>query len=281
MMMLMKHLVVAAFLLAAPATAVVADATAGKSAKTSSTLRAATRSATKGFVQTLRFKHTLRVCNAYPAETTLHVKRGDEAITEEAIKYRGCDEFHPNLKAGDKLEFILGGSPAGAFSVNDLPNNDATLVLLVYRHDATSTAVSFESHVFANLVNSQIAVLDTYRGSAKAVPKIQDAGEARTERSEELRYDSVVAVNAGEYEVVLVDESGEAKASQDLVALNRESYVVVRVGVEAAEGEISYPQDLLVFPHSDPKALTGSAGRHTKLSLTAALATAAALLLAQ
>ena len=35
------------------------------------------------------------------------------------------------MKAGDKLEFRVGDANAGTFSVSDLPNNDAVLVLVI------------------------------------------------------------------------------------------------------------------------------------------------------
>ena len=53
----------------------------------------------------------------------------------------------------------VGNANAGTFSVSDLPNNDAVLLLIVYRHDTLSTAVSFESHVYANLLNAQVGLL--------------------------------------------------------------------------------------------------------------------------
>merc|ERR1719396_41809 len=83
-------------------------------------------------------------------------------------------------------------------------------------------------------------------------------GKGGTARSEELRYDSVVAVNQGIYEVVLAGQDGETKAKSQLVALNRESYVILRTGVEAQQGP-SYPQDLVVFPQSDPAVFRSAA----------------------
>merc|ERR1719160_1053435 len=183
---------------------------------------------------------------------------GKNKLTASPLAYKKCEEFSPTLKAGDKLDFKVGDSSAGSFSVSELPNNDAVMLLVIYRHDTLSTAVSFESHVFSNLINSQIAVLDAYRGAAKSTPRIQDVSEAKTQRNEELRYDSVVAVNPGLYEVVLQNAEGESKAKQQLVAVNRESYVVIRCGVEAQQGQ-SYPQELMVFPHSDKAAIEGAA----------------------
>merc|ERR550514_362909 len=88
--------------------------------------------------------------------------------------------------------------------------------------------------------------------------KIKDSQSKKSARSEDLRYDSVVAVNPGEYEVTLVGSDNSEKAKQSLVALNRESYIVLRVGVEAQSGQ-NYPQELMVHPKSDPSALHSGA----------------------
>merc|ERR1719401_1324036 len=89
-------------------------------------------------------------------------------------------------------------------------------------------------------------------------------------RTEELRYDSVVAVNPGVYQVKLT-EKGQTKAKHELVALSRESYVVIRTGVQAIQGK-SYPQELVVYPNSDPAALQSKAsvGPMSKLVLLCA-----------
>jgi len=170
------------------------------------------------------------------------------------MPYKECQDFKAQLKSGDKLEFRVGDANAGTFSVSDLPNNDAVLLLVIYRHDTLSTAVSFESHVFANLLNAQVAVIDTYKGAEKSSLKIKDESSSKSARVEDLRYDSVVAVNPGFYDCLLVDGAGAEKSKAQLVALNRESYVALRVGVEAQSGQ-AYPQELVVYPKSDPAAL--------------------------
>eukprot|EP00747_Dinoflagellata_sp_TGD_P125042 gnl/TRDRNA2_/TRDRNA2_174096_c1_seq6.p1 gnl/TRDRNA2_/TRDRNA2_174096_c1~~gnl/TRDRNA2_/TRDRNA2_174096_c1_seq6.p1 ORF type:complete len:258 (-),score=62.55 gnl/TRDRNA2_/TRDRNA2_174096_c1_seq6:62-835(-) len=228
----------------------------------------------EGFVRSLEFKHRLRVCNAYPYNAALDVYRGkSEKLTSDgAMPYKTCKDFSTPLKAGDKLEFKVGDASAGTFSVSDLPNNDAVLMLVIHRHDTLSTAVSFESHVFANLLNAQIAIIDTYKGRARSAARIMDAKDSKHARSEELRYDSVVAVNPGTYEVLLAGEDGSTKAKDQLVALNRESYVVLRTGVEAQQGPV-YPQELVVYPKSvEPK----KAGAATTTVMLAPLLIAAA-----
>eukprot|EP00747_Dinoflagellata_sp_TGD_P125030 gnl/TRDRNA2_/TRDRNA2_174096_c1_seq2.p1 gnl/TRDRNA2_/TRDRNA2_174096_c1~~gnl/TRDRNA2_/TRDRNA2_174096_c1_seq2.p1 ORF type:complete len:258 (-),score=63.99 gnl/TRDRNA2_/TRDRNA2_174096_c1_seq2:66-839(-) len=221
----------------------------------------------EGFVRSLEFKHRLRVCNAYPYNAALDVYRGkSEKLTSDgAMPYKTCKDFSTPLKAGDKLEFKVGDASAGTFSVSDLPNNDAVLMLVIHRHDTLSTAVSFESHVFANLLNAQIAIIDTYKGRARSAARIMDAKDSKHARSEELRYDSVVAVNPGTYEVLLAGEDGSTKAKDQLVALNRESYVVLRTGVEAQQGPV-YPQELVVYPKSEEPKKAGAATTTVMLS---------------
>jgi len=209
--------------------------------------------AAEGFVKALQFKYTLRVCNAYPNDAELDVFRVKEKMTEHPLTYKSCKDLTAPLKTGDKLEFRVGEATAGTFTVSDLPNNDAILLLIIHRHDQVSTAVSFESHVFANLLNAQVAVIDTYKGPLKATLRIKDLEDAtKLSRSEELRYSSIVAVNPGIYEVELGGDDGEVKAKTELVALNHQAYVVLRTGVESKTGATSYPQELVVYPKSDP-----------------------------
>merc|ERR1719461_561044 len=84
------------------------------------------------------------------------------------------------------------------------------------------------------------------------------AGARKGSRSEELRFESVVAVNPGVYNLALVGSDGKTKAKNSLVALNRQSYIVLRTGVEAKQGP-SYPQELVVYPKLDPSVLHSAA----------------------
>lgn len=243
----------------------------------------AQKHAAHSFISSLEFQYVLRVCNAYPYSFPMDVYLGKKQLNKEPLAYTKCAEFRPALKAGDKLDFKVSDSSAGSFTVSDLPENNAVMALIIFRHDTRSTAVSFESHVFSNLLNAQVAVLDTYRGTAQAVPKIQDMkplkeGEKEdVRRSEELRYNSVVAVNQGLYEVVLAAPNGEKKATHELVAINRESYLVVRCGVESEVGQ-AFPQELMVYPHSDPRELGGAAKHSLFAALLATMVSVAASL---
>merc|ERR1712224_31426 len=158
--------------------------------------------------------------------------------------YKSCRDFQPSLQEGDKISFWVGdAASAGTFSVADLPESDAVLLLIIHRHDVYSTAVTFESHVFAHVENSQVAVIDTFKGGARSTPSIMDFIGGK--RREVLRYDSVLAVHPGEYKVELDGELGNAVAESKLVALNYECYVVLRTGIESHTGK-AFPQELVV-----------------------------------
>jgi len=217
-----------------------------------------------GFIRALEFKYQLRICNAYPYASAIEVHRSEsEKLTKGLpMHYRTCKDFTTPLKPGDKLEFKVGDASAGTFAVSDLPNNDATLLLVLHRHDTLSTAVSFESHVFGKMQNAQVVIMDTYKGAAKSSLKIMDnaqtAKKGKSGRYEDLRYESVMAVQPGMYDVELVGSDGKATDKSDFVALNGETYVILRTGIEAQQGP-SYPQELLIFPKSDILGLRSAA----------------------
>jgi hypothetical protein len=230
-------------------------------------LRASASSVAKAFVKALDFKRTLRVCNAYPYPHALHIFRDEVELTKEPMPYKTCRDFHVELQPGDEILFQFGDAEAGKFSVSDLPNNDAVMMLIIYRRDSSSTQVAFESHVYANLLNSQLAVVDTYKGPERATLHIEDRTKASPDhgfKSEELQFDTVVALNPGRYDIVLLRD-GETVATENLVALNRESYIVLRTGVKANEGS-TYAQELVVFPKSD-LSLLGAAWQCLALAL--------------
>jgi len=203
-----------------------------------------------GFVGSLSFKHHLRVCNAYPYPEALDVYKGaSKKLTEKPLPYKSCEDFSTPLKSGDSIQFRAGDLSAGTFSIADLPNNDCVLLLVIYRHDTLMTATAFKSHVFANLMNSQVAVIDTYKGSKRGTLSISTLDLAKG-KNETLKYNTLIALNPGAYTVELTDPaSKKKKASSSLITLKKESYVVLRTGVEAQAGE-SYPEELVVYPRS-------------------------------
>jgi hypothetical protein len=224
----------------------------------------------QGLVRSLEFKHRLRVCNAYPnAGSLLDVYRGGtEKFNDSPLPYKSCKDFSSELKSGDKLDFKVGEAAQGSFSISELPENDAVLLLVVRRHDEKSSSVAFDSHIFANVEGVQLAVIDTYKGKERATARIKDSNHTK---SEELHYNAVVAVKEGKYDLELDDQEGRKRAKHSFVALNHESYVVLRTGAGEA-----FPEELVVFPQSDPARLPHS-GASTMTARAAGFAVLAVL----
>lgn len=212
------------------------------------------------------FRHRLRVCNAYTSKHPIDVQRKDGKHTSNLTKsgpllYKACQDFAMQLEVGNSIWFRMNNKPLGVFSVTALPRRDALLLLVPRRKNPASSTLTFSSHVFASLLNAQIAVLDAYSGRANGRVVIRDSssGKLGTEkekeneaREESLSYNTVVAINPGKYECALL--GGSHGPSKPLVGLNRENYVLLRVG---EEDNPAFPQELVVFPGP-----LGGAGRH-------------------
>eukprot|EP00933_Yihiella_yeosuensis_P014189 TRINITY_DN12807_c0_g1_i4.p1 TRINITY_DN12807_c0_g1~~TRINITY_DN12807_c0_g1_i4.p1 ORF type:complete len:259 (+),score=75.18 TRINITY_DN12807_c0_g1_i4:74-850(+) len=193
------------------------------------------------FIGALKFKQTLRLCNAYPSEKAIQPFKDEKAITGK-LKFKDCNEIEVPLESGSRIEFKTdGGIELGTFTVSDLPEYDATLLLAVHRRDVSTTAVAFTSHIFAPSQQAQLACLDTYSGVAKGKTVILDGSKTET-----LEFGSVVGINAGSYKVALKNEDGvlkESKMGFDVKA--SQNYVVIRTGLA---GTKKFEQDLIVFP---------------------------------
>lgn len=198
------------------------------------------------------FKRRLRLCNAYPFELPMGVvtERGTNLTGKDPMPYKTCRDFLQPLWPGDQLEFSLGNAKAGYFRLGDLPKSDAILLLVIYRHDTLTTAASFKSHVFADLDEPQVAVIDAYQGDHRV--NVHILSPSNSSGPAAVAFGGVVALNPGSYQVDFDSfdrprVNGTAEASGSLVATARESYVVLRTGVKAESGP-SFPQELVVYP---------------------------------
>lgn len=231
----------------------------------------------RGVIEPIKFKNRLRICNAFAYEAALCVYLNEqERITGNTpMNYKICRDFDQELSSGDKLQFNVGDAVVGTFAVTSLPSQDSVLLLVIHRRDVYSTAVAFESHIFPVTNSStQIAVLDAFEGGDSSTPVISDAKAPKGEkRSEEVRYQSVLSVSPGEYEMSLRAGKHMDFARAPLVALPGECYVVIRTGIAAYNGR-SYPQEIVVYPESDPALLPH---KSSAVSVTASFATMLAL----
>lgn len=241
------------------------------------------RTAAQAIVR-MDFKYTLRICNAYPQSSSLDafMQHGAVKLNIKPLPYKACEDFAPPIRAGDRIEFQNGSMKMGTFTIEDLPSSDAVLMLLVSRHDVKSPMVSFQSHVFTESSMTQVAVFDAYRGGRTSDLWVQSLPSGvhlpanfslNASHAEQLRFNSVVAIEPGSYDVVL-HEGLVAKRTNisnvtgaEFVALPKQTYVLFRCGVEAEGGPV-FPEELVVFPHSSP---SGSSGLQPLRALLGAL----------
>ncbi|CAK9070116.1 unnamed protein product [Durusdinium trenchii] len=189
--------------------------------------------------------HQLRVCNAYAYEAAVDILVGEDKLTKDKpLPYRQCHDFQVLLQANDRLDFRIGNATTGTFSVSELPPTDALLLLVVFRHDVESTAVSFESHVFIPAKTPQVAIIDTFLGTSDFKPVIWDGNQ-----TEKLRFGRVISVNPGKYTIQLQNEENETEDAVSMETRPGENYVALRIGARVQHGP-SFREELITFPQA-------------------------------
>jgi len=207
------------------------------------------------------FDQRLLVCNAYPSDSGLKIrKNGGAALQgqdagEGLLSFRDCTYFAERLKAHDRLDFTLTGAGVeGTFEVGDLPANDAVLLLVVEKRRGGSSLVSFQSFAFPTdgaSKDAQLAIIDATSGVSSARLKVEDhvlGTEEKTvsKRVEELNFNRVYAIEAGSYDSSVVDSSGESTpvVSKRMIALQpKQNYVVLLTG-----DDDKFTKSLVAFP---------------------------------
>jgi len=211
--------------------------------------------------QTAQAEQALVICNAYASPKSLEIMavRTRVSLTEGSpLAYKQCKEFSLPLEEGDQIDFKAGGLDVGTFYATGLPKSASSLLLIPHRRSPHAVGVSFESHAFAQLQSPQIAVIDAYRGKSQKkigtvkiienLPPSTDKAEL-TEVEEELRFNSVVAVNPGKYSIS-IPGGGDNRTHAALNAVGAGKYVIMRLGNEDEVAGGHYPQELIVFPNS-------------------------------
>jgi len=208
------------------------------------------------------YAQVLRICNAYPYSA------GGVNVLGSTLKYKACNDFTKTMHAGDQVDFYTaasveaknaGGKPelanlVGSFEVSEVPKNDALLLLVIQPHDSASTGVKFQSHVFVNSEDAQVALLDAFVTSGPAadavtIADLKESDPTYAPRTEQLKFNTVVAVNPGSYEVFVPEEESKTKKTLDVT--DGTKYSVIRVGVRSGSGvtdAIEYSEDLIVYP---------------------------------
>lgn len=199
---------------------------------------------------------------------------------DEKLLYKQCVDFEiKDLGAGSVLDFKVGSDASvGSFVVDSaLPDSNATLMLVVKRHDRHTTVADFISHVYEDSQQPQIALVDAYSGDHAPTGNSNDtlANEGidlRTERSdgttgnwELVHFGSALALTAG----MTIDWQLAGKRPTDssqmilpsmtqLYVQPAKQYVAIRLGVDALDGP-ARSEELVIFPQSDTALLPSKA----------------------
>jgi len=243
-----------------------------KSAEASSaTVAAATsvqralRTSSAGFVEPMHFDQKLLICNAYPSTSPAVIsKNGKQVLSNDAaeasIGYQQCRYLPAQVQKHDRLDFGLNGVEVeGSFQVGDLPSSDAVLLLVLERH-GTSSMISFQSFAFpksADRQDAQLAVINAFSGNT-SLPRLRmedhiSGKEIKTvaKRVEQLSFNRVYSVEAGEYDASVMDTDEESSAARK--ELERKTKRLVKMAksgnyVLLRTGGGDFEESLVVFP---------------------------------
>jgi len=235
----------------------------------------ALRPAGEGVVRPFRFDQRLIVCNAYPSQSPMTVKKnGQEMIAAESqpLQFNECRYIKSRVQPHDKLDVVLRDMEIhGTFEVGALPASDAVL-LLVLEKRATSPLVNFQSFAFpatTDKKDAQLAVIDAFRSnSSLGHLKMEDHTTGKEEKTvskrvEQLNFNRVYSIEEGTY-----DASVAGQSDKKLLNLAKnQNYVVIRTGEEG-----HFPESLVLFPE-----LPSSSWPCARAWLALALAAAAML----
>lgn len=229
---------------------------------------------------------SLMVCNAYAHTKALDIfdlTSHSQLTADRPLSYKDCSNYRLPLHEGEELEFRTGNLSVGVFRATGLPRGPSSLLLIPHRRSPSALNAAFQSHAFADMGSSQLVVIDVYKGTEAGKIKIRDnaqppaAGKqqdkpAMPQRSEELKFNSVVQVNPGNYDILLEDSTDKSLSSVSLhVPTEKAKYVVLRLGNQQtlkATEPAAFPQELVVRQQSDSSA---QAARLPLLALSAAL----------
>lgn len=202
-------------------------------------------------------QHHMTVCNAYHSTAPLEITHVDQHISltkDKPLKYKECQEFTLPLGEGNRLDFKSNGQDVGTFHATSMPKASTSLLLIPRHREGSSRALAFDSHAFADLKSPQIAVVDAYHGkqatTVNIIENLDETEAGQTPLAEALRYNSVVAVAPGKYNVALLESGATSNfTAMPLHAGTRSKCVVMRVGGGIHDG-VAFPQELVVFPNS-------------------------------
>lgn len=176
----------------------------------------------------------LRLCNAVPSNSSLNVFLGETKI-KNALDYKSCHDYKAHLAVEEVVTFKDASKDVGSFTITELPRSDGVLLLVATQSakDAGERNISFRSHIYQSLRNSQLAVVDAFRGesyeSELVISDLEPPAHRPEVRHEHLEASIVMALDHGHYVIESTKGGNETHgpAPIDFVALDSKPYVIL------------------------------------------------------
>lgn len=210
---------------------------------------------TGSLVAPIRFDQKLLLCNAYdsPGQSISMWKNGQWACSR--LRFGECRYMPIDVRSNDKLDFMDSSAGVqGTFEVEDPPDADAVLLLVLQHRDQKSPLLSFQSFALPlnqRLDEANVAIIDATPGLDSAHLVVEDLpatntvpAAGRPQRGELLSFNRIYALERGAYKFG-VEEAGARINAVDEVELNgRQNYVVIRTrDTEGRASLLTYPRE--------------------------------------
>lgn len=195
--------------------------------------------------------HAVRICNAYAGDGSFLVshatKVGEKEMAEALgnLPYKSCKDFDVRMRRGDRFSFTAASaSEPGIFAVSAVPRDKAVMLLIAQRRSPRSGSMVFQSHVYSETDEAQVAVIDTCQDCQQDRAFLQERSSNQTLLSSELlEFGSVASVLPGRYEVSLQSVDMKEVSTKRADVQQARNYVVFRVG-----GGANRTSEVVVFP---------------------------------
>lgn len=171
--------------------------------------------------QPLEFHQRLLACNAYPGAEGVSILKNSKAVkSHDKLQFNQCRWIDGRIFPQDRVSFKFEKEGVqGTFEVEELPDADSTLLLIVQRRDAKDTdLLSFQSYAFptSSPEQAKVAFINAVAGDSEDMLEMADAsvdsGKNKnvSRRVEDIKYNRVYAIEAGKYEVSLLHHGKKA-----------------------------------------------------------------------
>lgn len=200
-------------------------------------------------VKPLKFNQQLLLCNAYPSNSAVSIKKNDQPVLPSGLAFQQCQYAPASVLSKDKLDFMLSDAGIeGTFEVGELPQTDSVLLLVLQKRDTHSPLMAFQSFAFplnSGRAEAHVAVIDAAPAPGKAHLKISDvpAQAGAKALTEELSFNRIYALEQGRYDVSVLAQ-GKQEKGEEIQLVGAKDYVLLRTGgEEGAQNLVAFPRD--------------------------------------